>query len=290
MPEDAEAASAWQHANRDWWENHPMRYDWKGGITQEEFSKGFYQEIDQRFFHSAQQFLPSACIPFDSLIDYKALRSLCVLEIGTGNGSHAQLLAEHAGSYTGIDITEYAVKSTSTRLKLLGISATVVRMDAERMEFPDNSFDFIWSWGVIHHSSNTRNVLREMHRVLRPGGKAVTMVYYRGWWCYYICSGLVYGVVKGDLFKTRSLHATVQRLTDGALARYYTPDGWTVEVEQYFQTNRQFIVGAKAELVPFPGGRLKEGVLRLIPDAVGRFFTNSCRMGSMLISSMDVRK
>ena len=40
----------WQIENRNWWQNHPMRYDWKEGIQFDEFSKEFYLEIDKRFF------------------------------------------------------------------------------------------------------------------------------------------------------------------------------------------------------------------------------------------------
>jgi ubiquinone/menaquinone biosynthesis C-methylase UbiE len=69
----------------------------------------------------------------------------------------------------GVDITDYAVKSTRDRLRLMGLKGDIIRIDAEHMGFPDNSFDFVWSWGVIHHSSNTENVLREILRVLRQG-------------------------------------------------------------------------------------------------------------------------
>ena len=61
---------------------------------------------------------------------------------------------------------------TSRRLKLFNIPGKVLQMDAEDMNFADYSFDFIWSWGVIHHSADTRRVLQEMHRVLRRGGTA----------------------------------------------------------------------------------------------------------------------
>ena len=52
-------------------------------------------------------------------------------------------------------------------------------MDAEHLEFPDETFDFVWSWGVIHHSANTEAIIREIHRVLKPGGEARVMVYHR---------------------------------------------------------------------------------------------------------------
>ena len=158
-------------------------YDWSTDLHSEEFSKEFFQEIDDRFFSNAQQYMPWRRRPFEALIDFDGLAEKDVLEIGVGNGSHAQLIAPHARSYWGIDITDYAVKSTSKRMECFGIDdARILRMDAERMGFADESFDFIWSWGVIHHSANTEQILREMRRVLRCGGSAVTMVYHRGLW------------------------------------------------------------------------------------------------------------
>jgi ubiquinone/menaquinone biosynthesis C-methylase UbiE len=55
-------------------------------------------------------------------------------------------------------------------------------LDAEQLALAEGSFVVFWSWGVIHHSANTRRILDEMHRVLRPGGSAVVMVYHRGFW------------------------------------------------------------------------------------------------------------
>ena len=142
-----------------------MRYDWRYPVKAEKFSREFYEEIDRRFFGDAER-LPARKRPFDQIIPFDILPNLDVLEIGVGNGSHAQLLAPHCGNYTGIDITEYAATSTSKRFEIFGLKGAIRRMDAEAMEFPDRFFDFIWTWGVIHHSANTAQVLSEMHRVL----------------------------------------------------------------------------------------------------------------------------
>jgi ubiquinone/menaquinone biosynthesis C-methylase UbiE len=290
LPASADEADRWQEANRSWWQSHPMRYDWKEPIRSAEFTKEFYEEIDARFFENARQFMPWRRIPFDPLIPFDRLGDKDVLEIGVGNGSHAQLLARHARSFTGIDITDYAVDATRRRMRVLGLeNAAVERMDAERLAFPDASFDFIWSWGVIHHTANTRRVLQEMHRVLRPGGTAVTMVYHRSFWQYYVLGGFFRGVLQGDLLRTRSLAKTVQRFTDGAMARYYTRSEWAALVSEFFTVNSIAIYGSEAELVPLPGGTLKSAIMRLIPDALSRFLTNRCGMGMFLVSTMEKR-
>ena len=120
LPSTPDEERQWQEANREWWEQHPMRYDFSETLGVEEFSRQFYEEIDKRFFADAETMIRSRRVPFDSLIDYDSLKGADVLEVGCGNGSHAQLLVQHARSYTGIDLTSYAVKSTTQRLCYLG--------------------------------------------------------------------------------------------------------------------------------------------------------------------------
>lgn len=263
-----------------------MCYDWRRAISLEEFSRPFYEEIDRRFFLKVREFMPWKSVPFDNLIDFEQLGSKSVLEIGVGMGSHAQLLAAHSGSYTGIDITRYAVKAASERLRIFGLSGLIWHMDAERMSFPDASFDYIWSWGVIHHSSNTPNIIREMHRVLKPDGAAVIMIYYRGWWNYYIVGSLGFGIARGGFFKTGSLAKSIQRNTDGALARYYTKRGWHTLVQEFFNVEYTTINGPKSDLVLLPGGKLKNIIMDAVPNAVTRFLTCRCGMGGFLVSKL----
>ncbi len=184
LPGSEDEARAWQEENRRWWNENPMRYDWDSKIKLREFSKEFYQEIDSRFFSNSEEYFPANKKPFDFLIDFNSLVQKDVLEIGVGIGSHAQLLAENAKSFLGIDITDYAVNSVKKRFEVFNLPGKIIKMDAETLAFEDNSFDFIWSWGVIHHSSNTEKILKEIKRVLRPGGEAVIMAYHKGWWHY----------------------------------------------------------------------------------------------------------
>jgi SAM-dependent methyltransferase len=285
LPPD-ELRGDWQQRNRSWWEQHPMRYDWKDRLAPPEFSREFYQEIDRRFFEDAQHYMPALQRPFDRLVPFAELGGCDVLEIGVGSGSHAQLIAPHCRSYTGIDLTAYAVESTSKRFEMFGLPGTVRQMDAEQMAFADASFDFIWSWGVIHHSADTRRVLREMHRVLRPGGRAIVMVYHRSWLYTYIYTALLRGVIKGGFFK-HSLHELVQLNTDGAIARFYRPGEWRALVTVCgFDVEAVSIMGQKSELVLLPPGRVKQAVTAVVPDALARFVTNTCRQGSFLITTL----
>ena len=286
LPADVSQQEAWQQHNRDWWQHHPMRYDRRDPITQPEFSKEFYDEIDRRFFNSVWRYAPWKSLPFDFLVDFSALKTMDVLEIGCGSGSHGQLLATHTKSYTGIDITDYAVKSTSTRMSHWELNGKVLKMDAEQMHFLDNSFDLIWSWGVIHHSANTLEILREMNRVLRPGGRAIVMVYYRGMWGYY-AAGVLCAILRGQFPTPKAIHEAIQFSTDGGLARYYRAREWRRLVSGLFNVKSIQIYGEKDALILLPGGKLKELVLRVIPDSLGRFLITTCRMGRFLVSEIE---
>jgi SAM-dependent methyltransferase len=286
LPESPEQKESWQNMNRAWWEKNPMRYDFTYENNRfQEGTKEFYEEVDRRFYVSVYQFMPWQKRPFDPIIDFAALRRKDVLEIGVGCGSNAQLLSENSGSFTGIDLTEYAVNATKTRFRCFGLSGNILRMDAEKMEFKDNSFDFIWSWGVIHHSSNTRKILEEIHRVLRPGGRVAVMVYHRSIWNTYVRGALYYGVIKGRFLKSRSLNSIIQQSTDGALARYYTVSEWDAELSRLFKVENSSVYGSKSQIIPLPWGRTKEFLMKLIPDAWGRFITNRPFMGFLLVSS-----
>jgi SAM-dependent methyltransferase len=289
LPDSDSQAQQWQVENREWWEAHPMRYDWNEAIGSDEYTESFFDEIDRRFFEAAEVFFPPKDgKPFDRIIPYERIARCDVLEIGVGNGSHAALLARHARSFHGIDLTNYAVESTSRRFALFQLAGVIERMDAESLSFPDDSFDYIWTWGVIHHSSRIDRILREMHRVLRPRGQAAVMVYYRGWWNYYVVGSLL-GLIDQGRVSKKILHEVAQKYTDGAIARYYSFPEWKRLAGNTFDVRRMRVVGNKAELLPIPAGRFKRALLRLLPDWIARFLLVSCRMGSMLVVEMDAR-
>jgi 2-polyprenyl-3-methyl-5-hydroxy-6-metoxy-1,4-benzoquinol methylase len=285
LPETKEQAAQWQQSNKAFWEKFPMRYDWNQEIQFTEFSKEYYLEIDRRFFESLEKFMPSTSVPFDYLVDFEGLREQDVLEIGVGSGIHAQLLASYCKSFVGIDITAHAVESTSRRMQVFGLKANIKKMDAESMQFEANSFDFVWSWGVIHHSSSTSAILQEIRRVLRPGGRAVIMVYHRNWWNYWVVTGLIRGVLLRELRK-RTLNEILQESSDGGLARFYTIREWRELVLPYFDVEDLLIFGQKSEMFPLPAGRVKDVIMFLTPNCMTRTLTNRLRLGGLLVSRL----
>lgn len=101
-----------------------------------------------------------------------------VLEIGVGMGAdHLEWAKSGPRMLRGIDLTQRAVNFTSERLRAYGFQPNVQVGDAENLPFPDESFDIVYSWGVIHCSPDTPKAVREIHRVLRPSGTARVLIY-----------------------------------------------------------------------------------------------------------------
>jgi len=106
-------------------------------------------------------------------------RDLDVLEIGVGLGADHQRFAEAGARLTGIDLTNRAVEHTKNRFDLLGLRSDLRVGDAEALPFADESFDVVYSWGVLHHSPDTPRTIDEVWRVLRQGGTAKVMIYHK---------------------------------------------------------------------------------------------------------------
>lgn len=111
--------------------------------------------------------------------DFKSTTNKKVLEIGVGLGADHQKFIESGAIITGIDLTPRAIKNTEARLKLFGLHSSLGVGDAENLLFEDNSFDEVYSWGVIHHSPNTSKAISEIYRVLCPGGVGKIMIYHK---------------------------------------------------------------------------------------------------------------
>jgi len=103
-----------------------------------------------------------------------------VLEIGVGMGAdHLRWRQASPRTLTGVDLTSRALNFTRARLLLEHEAPRLLQGDAERLPFADDSFDLVYSWGVLHHTPDTPHAVREVRRVLRPGGRSRIMIYHR---------------------------------------------------------------------------------------------------------------
>jgi ubiquinone/menaquinone biosynthesis C-methylase UbiE len=165
----------------------------------------------------------------DQELAYANARGLDVLDVGCGQGIDVARYAAAGAHVTGIDLTPRHVELASAHLAALGLGATIVRGDAEALPFSDASFDRVSSNGVLHHTPGFDVALRELHRVLRPGGEARIVVYNRSslhYWCNQVIRS---GILERALLEERSmagvLSRNVEHSTIGArpLVRVYSP-------------------------------------------------------------------
>jgi SAM-dependent methyltransferase len=137
-------------------------------------SPAFFEEVE-RWRYSVEPFIPE-------IAGFETAAGKDVLEVGIGLGTDFVRFVRAGARATGVDLTEAAVEAARERLRLEGLSADVRRADAEALPFEDESFDVVYAYGVVHHTPDTAQAVRELHRVLRPGGEARVMVYSRRSW------------------------------------------------------------------------------------------------------------
>ena len=210
-----------------------------------------------------------------------------ILEIGCGFGTHAQEIIKNSNEciYNGIDITNKAIEYTKKRLELFNLQGELSIADAEKLPFKENQFNFIWSWGVIHHSSDTDKILKEIRRILKPNGEAFFMVYYSGWWNYYFTGIILHGIFRLKFLKYKTLSSIMQSETDGALARYYTIRNWKKKfIDIGFSFKKIMISGNETDYLPIPGGKIKNFINNIIPTFLKIFLLSKLKMGSFLIT------
>lgn len=258
-----------------------MRYDWKDQLPFAQGSKEWFEEIDRRFLSSAYYAKGENGKAFGRYLPAE-LRGARVLEIGCGMGTHASMLAGAGARYTTVDLTAPAVKMTSQRFKIFDLRGAIIQADAEKLPFASNSFDMVWSWGVIHHSTSTEQCLSEISRVLRDGGKLFLMVYHRSSLVYYLHCGLIRGIFMGQLL-SRSLQDIYTSSSDGFYARVFTRRELLGILKENYEDISIDVVGLKAELFPIPASSLKRSLENSVPDRFAEMILK--RWGSMIVVS-----
>lgn len=244
-----------------------MAYDWRESISSPAYTREWFEEVDRRFFDAAYFARGPQGEPFGQYLRPQMVERRAVLEIGCGMGSHAALVARRGANLTAIDITKPAVEATRRRFELFGLTANILQADAEELPFPDNSFDVVWSWGVLHHSASFERCLSQVNRVLRPGGNLLLMVYHRRSIFFVGHCGLIRGVLLGQLLR-RSLQDIYSQNSDGAYARLFSKSELRGLLDRDYKPLAISVVGQKNDLLPIPGSRLKARLERALPDQV----------------------
>ena len=163
--------------------------------SSEKFSRGYFEEIesyrykDQSIIHAFAQFT--------------RYHGKNVVEVGFGAGTDFIQWLRAGANASGIDLTHEALDNLTHRIQVYGLPApkSIRVADAENLPFGSNSFDLGYSFGVLHHSPDTPKAVRELVRVVRPGGELKIMLYNRRSICA-INAWVRYALLRGQPWKT----------------------------------------------------------------------------------------
>ena len=204
-----------------WTENVPYAED---AEKNDIFSAQFWEKADKKRYQDETNFA--------ELFSEILKPSLVSLEVGCGSGNDLRTFARHGLRVTGLDYSPENAYLTNVGLKSCKLPGRVISGDAECLPFPDASFDLVYSWGVLHHTPKTQQCVDEIYRVLRPGGKAVVMLYHKGYQYWYFLSTYIfllkfmkkklqdyisYGydyAPLSQMFSRKELHSLFKKFTD----------------------------------------------------------------------------
>jgi SAM-dependent methyltransferase len=168
------------------WQDHACGDAQVGGLHERfhgDYDK-FFTDYDQ-FRYQNERHLP-ACI---AALNVAGKR---VLEIGLGEGSESERLIRQGARWSGVDLTAESGARVRTRLTLRELPYEELRQGSVLdLPFADAAFDMVFSHGVLHHVPEIKQAQAEIHRILRPGGELVIMVYARWSLNYLVSIGLI---------------------------------------------------------------------------------------------------
>lgn len=160
-------------------------------------TREFFDAIERHRYSEYAPWMPR-------LMEFEKFRDARLLEIGCGMGTDLLQFSRGGARCVGIDLTPRSIEITQHRFKLYGANGAFMISDGEHLPFRSESFDVVYSNGVLHHTPDTEGAIREVHRVLRPGGVAKVMLYHRNSLNYWIEIVLRRGVLGGQFLRGRS--------------------------------------------------------------------------------------
>ena len=204
--------------NQNFWTLNPMTYvDFRKPLNKRlPKEKKHFNIINQKLIISNPDFLKI-------IQKYKKkITGKTVLDLGCGFGTSSVILSRFAKKIFAIDLTYPAIKNAKINMKINKIkNVNLKQMDAENLNFKNNYFDFIFSWGVIHHSHNPTKILENIRKKLKKNGSCFIMVYnlfsFR-----YIFLSTYYLFLRGYIFKGYNFTSVCKKFTDGHYNKHYS--------------------------------------------------------------------
>lgn len=202
--ERASLAEEKLHARRQW-TGDPCgaKYGEKYGFATREF----FDEVERSRYQDYAPWMPSVM----GFSDFNGAR---LVEIGCGMGTDLLQFARGGAHCTGVDLTPRSIEISRLHFDLYQMRADFVLTDAEHLPFADESFDVVYSNGVLHHTPETAQAIREAHRILRPGGIAKVMLYHRHSLYYWSEIILHRGLLRGHFLRGHSPEEIMSRYVE----------------------------------------------------------------------------
>jgi SAM-dependent methyltransferase len=160
----------------------------------EEGSSAFFEAVRRHRYVEYAPWIPAA-------VEFERFRGKRVLEIGPGLGTDLLQFASHGAQSFAVDLAQRHIELTRRNLGIHGYVAPCLLGDAEALPFREDTFDCVYAFGVLHHTPTIDRAIREIHRVLKIGGKAVVALYHRDSAFYWVYTILFRGVGKMELIR-----------------------------------------------------------------------------------------
>src|SRR2546421_6211311 len=177
---------------------------------------GRKHELDTReFFDAVEQHRYREYAPWmPEVMGFNEFAGARLLEIGCGMGTDLLQFARGGAKVTGVDLTPRSVEISRQHLAVYNEPGDFAISDCETLPFAGDSFDVVYSNGVLHHTPDTVGAVGEIHRVLRPGGQARVMLYHRGSLAYWGQVIIRYGILRGEFLRGKSAADIMSRYVE----------------------------------------------------------------------------
>jgi len=195
---------------------------------------------------------------------FREARGLRVLEVGVGMGADYLEWLKAGAQATGVDFSSASIERAQRRCQLAGFQPDLQVADAEHLPFPDNSFDLVYSYGVMHHSPDTPQCIREAWRVLKPGGEARIMVYHHP-----SLTGLMLWLRYG-FWRGKSLRRTVYQHLESPGTKTYTQAEARGLMSQFENVNVRQVFSPGDLLLNQPSARFQSRLYQFVWKAYPR--------------------
>ena len=170
-------------------------------------TREFFDQVEAYRYNEYAPWMPR-------LMEFEKFRDARLLEVGCGMGTDLLQFARGGARCTGIDLTPRSVEITRHRFRLYGAEGDFMISDGEHLPFRNESFDVVYSNGVLHHTPDTEGAVGEVHRVLKSGGVAKIMLYHRDSLNYWVEIVLRRGLLGFEFLRGRSAEEIMSRVIE----------------------------------------------------------------------------